>query len=199
MGRSYARAGTRGGHEPVPGSPADLTPEADPVSVARGIVLRQLTTGARSRSQLADVLARRGVPENVAEQVLDRFEQVDLVDDAEFARQWVQTRHAGRGLARRALSHELRHRGIDDETVRSAVGRIDDEAELESARALVRRRLPGMAADDPARRTRRLAGMLARKGYASGVALRAIRECVADAEADGLLGDADDDVADVDV
>jgi len=180
VGRRYAR-GTRGGHdEPVPGSPADLAPDADPESVARSIVLRQLTAGPRSRAQLADALARRGVPDDVAGPVLDRFQEVDLVDDEEFARQWVQTRHLGRGLARRALSHELRRRGIDEETARGAVDQIDDEAELEAARALVRRRLPGTARDDPARRVRRLAGMLARKGYSSGVAMRAIRECVAD-------------------
>lgn len=175
--------------EPVPGSAADDTADADPVSVARNIVLRQLTAGARSRAQLADVLARRGVPDDVAEAVLDRFEEVDLVDDAEFARQWVQSRHTGRGLARRALSHELRHRGVDDETVREAVGEIDDDAEVETARALVRRRLPSTASDDPARRARRLAGMLARKGYGPGVALRVVREEIAAAQEEGRLDD----------
>ena len=158
------------------------------MSVARNIVLRQLTAGARSRAQLAAVLARRGVPDDVAEAVLDRFEEVDLVDDAEFARQWVQSRHTGRGLARRALTHELRHRGVDDETVRAAVGEIDDDAELEAARVLVRRRLPSTASDDPARRVRRLAGMLARKGYGPGVAMRAVREEVAAAEECGVVG-----------
>lgn len=186
------RGGGRRGHDdPVPGTPADLTPDADPASVARAIVLRQLTGSPKSRAQLSDTLARRGVPEDVAEAVLDRFEEVDLVDDEEFARQWVQTRHTGRGLARRALSHELRNRGIDDETARSAVGEIDDDAELAAARELVRRRLPSMTSDDPARRTRRLAGMLARKGYASGVAMRAIRECVDDAAALDPDGDGD--------
>ena len=139
-------SGSRGGHdEPVPGTPADLTPDADPVSVARAIVLRQLTAGPRSRAQLADVLARRGVADDVAEQVLDRFEEVQLVDDGEFARQWVSSRHVGRGLARRALTHELRHRGIDDETAREAVAAIDEDAELEAARDLVRRRLRSTA------------------------------------------------------
>jgi regulatory protein len=188
------RAATRsgGGHDgPVPGTPADLTPDADPQSVARAIVLRQLTAGPRSRAQLTDALVRRGVPPDVVERVLDRFEEVELVDDAEFARQWVQTRHTGRGLARRALSHELRHRGIDDETARAAVGRIDDDDELLAAQDLVRRRLRAMSADDPDRRTRRLAGMLARKGYSSGVAMRAIRDCVAEA-ADVAAGDEDD-------
>jgi regulatory protein len=128
-------------------------------------------------------MARRGVPDDVAESVLDRFEEVRLVDDDEFARQWVTTRHTGRGLARRALSYELRQRGIADETVADAVDQIGDEEELEAARELVRRRLPGMRGDDPARRTRRLVGMLARKGYGAGVTMRAIREVTGELDA----------------
>jgi regulatory protein len=138
----------------------------------------------RTRAQLSDAMARRGVPDEVAETVLDRFEEVRLVDDEDFARQWVETRHVGRGLSRRALRYELRERGVAAETVEEAVEQIDAEAELEAARELVRRRLPGMRSDDPARRTRRLAGMLARKGYSAGVAFRAIREVVGEGASD---------------
>jgi regulatory protein len=118
-------------------------------------------------------LERRGIPEDVSGAVLDRFEEVELVDDAEFARQWVETRHAGRGLARRALAYELRHRGVEEEVVRGAVDQIDPDDEFEAARALVRRRLVSLTGD-PAGRARRLAGMLARRGYGPGIARRAI-------------------------
>lgn len=148
---------------------------AEPEVVARAIALRQLTAGPRTRAQLASAMARRGVPEHVAEAVLDRFEEVRLVDDDEFARQWVQTRHIGRGLARRALAYELRQRGVEDGVVREAVDQVSSDDELAAARELVRRKLPSMRGDDPARRTRRLAGALARKGYGPGVAMRAIR------------------------
>lgn len=169
-------AGQDGPDGPVPGSVGDQAPDADPYAVARAIALRQLTLGPRTRAQLADAMARRGVPEEVAQAVLDRFEEVSLVDDEEFARQWVQTRHTGRGLARRALAHELARRGVDGAVARDAVDEIGPDDELATARALVRRRLPSMVSDDPARRTRRLASMLARKGYGSGLAFQAIRE-----------------------
>jgi regulatory protein len=183
------RRGSGAGYDaPVPGSVADLTPDADPVSVARAIALRQLTIAPRTRAQLADALARRGVPYDVTETLLDRFEEVDLVDDEEFSRMWVRTRHTGRGLSKRALAHELRQRGVADETVREAVDEIGPDDELAAARDLVRRRLPGMRGDDPRRRTRRLAGMLARKGYGSGVAMQAIREEVAMAVLDDAPG-----------
>lgn len=183
------RRGSGAGNDaPVPGVVADLTPDADPVSVARAIALRQLTIAPRTRAQLADALARRGVPDDIVQTLLDRFEEVDLVDDGEFSRMWVRSRHAGRGLSRRALAHELRQRGVAEETVREAVDEIGPDDELAAARDLVRRRLPGIRGDDPQRRTRRLAGMLARKGYGSGVAMRAIREEIDDAELEDAGG-----------
>lgn len=149
---------------------------ADPEQVARDAVLRQLGMGPRTRAQLAAVLRRKQIPDGVAEAVLGRFEEVQLVDDQEFARQWVETRHHGKGLGRRALAHELRTRGVDGQVARGALEQVDGDSELSAARELVRRRAASMTGDDPARRIRRLAGMLARKGYGPGVAMRAIRE-----------------------
>jgi regulatory protein len=70
-----------GFEDPVPGSTAGQAEQVDPAAVARGIALRQLATGPRTRAQLAAAMARRGVPGEVAEKVLDRFEEVQLVDD----------------------------------------------------------------------------------------------------------------------
>ncbi len=170
------------------------SPEADPYEVARLIALQYLSVAPRTRAQVAERLARRGVPDDVAEALLDRLEQVQLLDDAEFARQWVSTRHSGRGLAPRALAHELRRRGVDERVVREAVSEVSPDDELSAARLLVRRRLPATRQDDPSRRTRRIAAALARKGYTSDVAFRALREELAAQatidEADlGLPGD----------
>jgi regulatory protein len=158
-----------------PDSVAD-GPEADPESVARKILLDQLTGQARSRSELAGKLAKKGVPTDVATKVLDRFEEVGLVDDAAFASDWVQSRQAGRGLARRALAQELRRKGISDELAREALESVDPDDEVESARDLVRRKLRSVTKLDRTVAIRRLTGMLARKGYSSGVALRVVRE-----------------------
>jgi len=167
----------------VPGTPADLTSEADPEDVARSILLRKLTVAPRTRAQLADALAQRNVPDEVADAALDRFEDLGLVDDAEFARQWARSRQTGRGLARRALAYELRQRGVDDDLVKEALDDPELGDELETARELVRRRLraarPRLA--DPVereRQARRALGMLARKGYGGGVASRAVWEAL---------------------
>jgi len=159
---------------------------------ARAIALRQLAIAPRTRAQLAEVLARRGVSDEVARVLLDRFEEVDLVDDEQFSRRWVRSRHAERGLSKRALAHELRTRGVADATIREAVDEIGPGEELAAARALVRRRLPALRGDDRVRRTRRLAGMLARKGYGPGTALQAIREELAALALDAEIDEFDD-------
>jgi len=162
--------------QPEPEPDSDLGPEADPESVARKILLDQLTGRARSRADLEKKLAQRNVPGELATRLLDRFEEVGLVDDAAFAREWVAQRQQGRGLARRALAQELRRKGIDDEVARDALGDVEESDEVEAARMLVRRKLRSVQGLESDKAVRRLVGMLARKGHSSGVAYRVVRE-----------------------
>lgn len=186
-GRSSAGRGFDG---PVPGTLAAEGPPGDPETVARTVCLRMLTAAPRTRAELAEALAKRDVPDDVVDRVLDRFTEVGLIDDAAYADAWVRSRHAGRGLARRALVHELRRRGVDDELVQGAVEKLDPDEELATARALVARKLPGTRGLDRPRRIRRLAGMLARKGYPPGVAMRMVEEAIG-TEGDDGIGTAD--------
>nr|WP_248960431.1 recombination regulator RecX [Sphaerisporangium perillae] len=181
----------RGFDGPVEGSLAAQGPPADPEAVARAVCLRLLTLAPRTRAQLAEALRKRNIPEEAAETVLARFSDVGLIDDEAFAEAWVSSRHAGRGLARRALAAELRTRGVDEETVREAVDQLDPDQELETARRLVERKLPGTRHLEPAARVRRLAGMLARKGYSGSLAYRVVREALESEgqPADGLPDD----------
>lgn len=159
-------------------SRASREPPLDPEEQARAICLRLLTGTPRTRKQLADAMRKREIPDEIAEHVLERFQDVGLIDDQAFANSWVESRHRGRGLARRALAQELRHRGVDPDQVNEAVGLLDHEQEEETARELVRRRLPGTRGLDRDKRIRRLAGMLARKGYSEGLALRLVRDAL---------------------
>ena len=153
-------------------------PDADPESIARQICLRLLTTAPRTQAQLATALRRRGVPEEAAEAVLARFAEVKLIDDAMFARAWVDSRHYGRGLAGRALSAELRQRGVAADDIQAALSELDPDQELATARQLVARRLAATAGMPLPARMRRLTGVLARKGYAAGLAYRVVREAL---------------------
>ncbi|MEU5688420.1 recombination regulator RecX [Streptomyces venezuelae] len=171
-----------GGHQDS-GSPSSSRaekgePPTDPAERARAICLRLLTGTPRTRKQLADALRKREIPDDIAEEVLSRFEEVGLINDSAFADAWVESRHHGRGLARRALARELRTKGVESTLIDEAVGQLDAEQEEATARELVARKLRSTRGLDRDKRLRRLAGMLARKGYAEGMALRVVRQAL---------------------
>jgi len=175
---------------------------ADPESVARLICLRLLTAAPRTRAQLADALKRRGVPADAAETVLGRFAEVGLIDDAMFATAWVESRHYGRGLGRRALAAELGQRGVARDDIEAAVGQLSAETERATALALVERKIASTAGQPSQARVRKLVGMLARKGYPAGLAYSVVREALdrsgsdsADALDDEVLAFDDDEPA----
>ena len=170
------REAREAGREKPPKEPVE------PSALAREICLRQLSHGPRTAAQLAAAMARKGIEEDVAAEVLERFTDVGLIDDAAFAEAWVESRHTGRGLARRALAHELRTRGVDTAVIAVAVAELDPERELETARALAVRRLAATRGLETSARFRRVASLLARKGYSEAVAYRVIREAL---EAEG--------------
>nr|WP_253945327.1 regulatory protein RecX [Nocardioides sp. zg-DK7169] len=133
---------------------------------------------------MGDKLAAKEVPTEIATRLLDRFEEVGLIDDEAFARAWIASRQPGKGLARRALAQELRRKGVDDEVARDALDEIDPDDEEEAARRLVRKKLRSLSRVDDQTATRRLVGMLARKGYSSGLAFSVVREELAQAGRD---------------
>lgn len=170
----------RSADQPASEKPTVPPAPADPYEQAREICLRQLSFRPRTRSELAAALAKRGVEPEVAASVLDRYTDVGLIDDAAFAKAWVTSRHHGRGLARRALAGELRQRGVDSDIVSEALDDIDGETEAATARALVDRKLRSAGSTPPDALFRRLAGMLARKGYPPGVVIGVVKDALAE-------------------
>ncbi len=183
-------------------------PEPAPEELAREICLRQLAVRPRTRAELATALRKHGIADEVANAVLDRYDEVGIIDDAAFARAWVTSRHHGRGLARRALASELRQKGVDGELVGEALTEVDGDTEAATARSLVDRKLRSMSSAPPDAAFRRLVGMLARKGYPPGLAVRVVKDALADRDAEaaafadlvdpdampGLVGDSDDPI-----
>lgn len=175
------REAVQGGQQPTPRDEPRVAAsgaDPDPHDVARRIVLRQLAMGPRTRRQLEDKLRDRDCDAQVAGRVLDRMAEVGLVDDEAYAEMFVRSRQQTKGLAAGALRHELRSKGVADDVVDAALEEIDPEHEKEQARGLVVRRLRAMRGLGKEVQTRRLAGFLARKGYAPGVAYQVIREAL---------------------
>ena len=176
-GRGSSRRRARpGSASAAPGHPED--DPGDPAVLAKAICLRLLAISARPRAGLAQALARKGIPDDVAETVLDRLTRVGLIDDEAYAAAFVRTKHRDRALGRAGLGQELRRKGVDPELVSAAVAEIDPGAERQRARALVASRLDAAMAAGPVAARRRLAGLLARRGYAAGVAYEVVGEAV---------------------
>ena len=167
--QSVTRAG-----EPAPGPDGDA--EADPYTVARSIALDRIATRDRTRHELAQALKARHVPPEVTEQVLDRLQEVGLVNDAAFAEAWVESRQQRRHLSRPALRRELQAKGVDRDRIDVALESVDYSDELAAARELARRRHAAIAELPYPVRYRRLAGVLSRRGFGSGIVTQVLRE-----------------------
>jgi regulatory protein len=155
--------------------PPPSTSEPSREELARAFCLRQLTARARTRAELAGQLAKRGYPDDISNRVLDRLAAVGLVDDTDFAEQWVRSRRANAGKSRRALAAELHTRGVGDDVITTVLGGIDAGAERARAEQLVRAKLRRETlGDNEARVSRRLVAMLARRGYEQTVACEVV-------------------------
>ena len=146
--------------------PPPSTSEPSREEQARALCLRLLTARARTRAELSAQLVKRGYPDDVRAVVLDRLASVGLIDDAEFAEQWVESRRSSAGKGKRALAAELHTKGVDNDVITTVLAGIDAGAERDRAEQLVQAKLRRENLDgDQARVARRLVAMLARRGY----------------------------------
>ncbi len=142
---------------------------------ARDVCLRLLTVRARTRSELEAQLTKRGYPDDVGARVLDRLVEVGLLDDVAFAEEWVRSRRANSGKGKRALATELRTKGVDPDVIAETLDSVDAGEWRVQAEELVAAKLRRDKLDDEVKVTRRLVGMLARRGYSQGMAFDVVR------------------------
>jgi|SRR3954467_10108588 regulatory protein len=157
--------------------PPPSTSEASREEQARNLCLRLLTARARTRAELEGQLSKRGYPDDVSSRVLDRLAEVGLIDDVDFAEQWVQSRRVNAGKGKRALAAELRTKGVDNDVITAVLADVDADAERQRAEQLVRDKLrrEKLVDDDDAKVIRRLVGMLARRGYSQTMAFDVVK------------------------
>jgi regulatory protein len=148
----------------------------DAESIARSIALRKLTVRARTRHELDHALQDKNVPPSEKEAVLDRLQDVGLVDDASFAIDWVNSRQQRRHLSRRALRRELQAKGVERDDIDRALEQVDFNSELTIARDLVERKRQTMSGLRRDVQYRRLAGMLSRRGFDTAVTVQVLNE-----------------------
>jgi regulatory protein len=151
-----------------------LSPEKQE-SRARNVLLFQLSRSAKSKDQCRKILEKRGIDSEIAEKVLDRFEEAQIIDDAVFARAFTNSRIRGKGLAKTAIARELREKGVDQELIETALQDLDSETELARATEFAVARVRRMSHLEKVVIQRRIGGFLARKGYSASIVQSATR------------------------
>lgn len=168
-----------------PSAPLTEVADTEDAAAARAIILRQLNAGPKTRHQLATKLAEAEIEGDVASALLDRYTELRLINDRQFAHDWVEQRHRSRGLARGALRRELQEKGIAPDLIEEALAEVDGTDEHARAHELLAKRLRSIPLLDPRdpqyRKTRekyvrRLVGHLQRKGYNPSLAFTAVNE-----------------------
>lgn len=184
----------------VSGSPdaasetSELTPERTPEltteqaeRLCRETALRLLSTRARSRHEIEENLRGKELPAEAITHVMDRFEEVGLIDDEAFAQAWVESRNRSKGYASARLAQELRRKGIAEEHIAAALAQLDGDELRTQAENLALKRLghndlpPDRYGPDRKEREkvmRRIVSHLQRKGYAPGVCMAATRSAM---------------------
>ena len=122
--------------------------EPDPYSVATKIAVDALSRRARSRGELAEILKKKLVPDEVIDRLLDRLVVQRLIDDRTVALEWSQLRHRSKGLSRRVLAQELRKKAIAQELIDEVLAEISREDEIVAARNLVAKKLRSLTRFD---------------------------------------------------
>ena len=146
---------------------------------ARNIVLRQLSSSAKSRAQLAEVLSRKQIPEEIAQQALDELTDAGLVDDLAFAQLLVRSRCATKKVSRTRLVQQLRQKGISEELIEIAISVVTDERQASMALELAERKIRQLSSYPREVIERRTYGLLLRRGYSYGMSLHAVRQALA--------------------
>ena len=162
------------------GSTPSLSPEKQEAR-ARNVLLYQLGRSAKSKDQCRKILAKRGIDSDIAERILDRFEEAQIIDDVMFARVFTNSRIKVKGLAKSAIARELREKGISQPLIDEALVELDSASELARASELAINRVRRMSGLDREVVLRRLSGFLARKGYSGSIVQSATRAALEEA------------------
>jgi regulatory protein len=155
---------------------AKVDHDADPYSIAHTIALNALVTRAKSKGELLAHLKKRGVEDDVAQATIFRLQEAGLVNDAEFAKAWTQSRHTSKKISKRIIASELRTRGVEQSSIDEALDEIDDEDEYRLAFALGMRKYSTMSRFESDVQVRRIQSLLQRKGFSFTIISRVIRE-----------------------
>ncbi|MFM1826465.1 MAG: hypothetical protein RLZZ37_1100 [Actinomycetota bacterium] len=154
--------------------------EIDQNQIAKQVLLRRLSNAPRTRKELAQDLKKKKIEEDIAQNALDRFEELGLINDQTYSENFVSTTHQRRKLGKKALKQQLRSKGVSEEIASQAVSQISEDEEFSAALALALKKIRSIQNDDPQTQIRKIVGLLARKGYSSSLSFQVAKEVIKD-------------------
>ena len=152
-------------------------------AAVRTRALALLNHRPRSCGELRERLLAADLPTAIVDEVIEDFQRSNLLDDLEFAREWVRQRHSLKGKSRAFLRQELREKHVDSAIIEEALGSIDADDERDVAmrwavkKARAVKDVPASYEEYQAA-LRRVVGVLARRGYSSSLALSVGRDAL---------------------
>jgi regulatory protein len=141
--------------------------------------LKLLSLGPRSERDLRLRLRRRGLGRGAVDHAVARMRELGYLDDAAFARSYVESRQASTPRSRRYLAFELRQKGVDKDVAAPALDNVSDE---EAAYRAAQRRMRSLRGLERAAFQRRLGSFLAARGFGYGTARAVIDRCWREAQ-----------------
>lgn len=155
---------------------AFLRERAYPFAMEKAVAL--LASRARTEKEIADALRQNAYPEQTIARVMARLHEAGYLDDEDFAGQWAASR-ASKGLGARRIRMELRQKGVDPDTIESAISAVDEEERMDGAMKAAQKAARGKDLSLPAERQKVLAA-LARRGYDFALARAALTQLMQD-------------------
>lgn len=138
-----------------------------------------LAARARSRRELESRLLRCGYRPATVEMVLYKLQRENLLNDADFARQWVEAR-SGRTLGKRRIAQELQRKGVSRAQTEAALSAVDEEAETEACRRAAEKLSARYGREEPRQAVQKLTQALVRRGFGWDESRRAAEQALAD-------------------
>ncbi len=152
--------------------------QADRVRAAREAAMGYLGYGARTAYEVRQKLLRSDFDEAVAEDTVARLRELGYLDDAAYARHYVQARFRNKGYGPGRLRSDLQRRGVATRHIDAVLADlVEEEDMMEAALEHAEKRWPRLAREaDPRKRRKKLTDYLVRRGFSFEIVRRVIED-----------------------
>ena len=133
----------------------------------------------RSIAEFREKLNKRGFSEDIINELTADFKKRGLLDDAKFAKMWLENRINLKPMGKLRLKQELKAKGVSEFDIDDAIDNLKDQFdECQAAKALAQKRMRQLSGLDKITIVRRLSGFLGRRGFSYESVAKAVKEVV---------------------